>query len=62
MRALGTVLGGAALAAAFGTAADAAPRNVILFIGDGMGLSTVTAARILGIETWDSSAGRPPPP
>ena len=28
-------------------AADAAPRNVILFVGDGMGVSTVTAARIL---------------
>ena len=27
--------------------ADAAPRNVILFVGDGMGVSTVTAARIL---------------
>lgn len=27
--------------------AEAAPRNVILFLGDGMGVSTVTAARIL---------------
>ncbi len=29
------------------SAADDAPRNVILFVGDGMGVSTVTAARIL---------------
>ena len=28
-------------------AAGAAPRNVVLFVGDGMGVSTVTAARIL---------------
>ena len=28
-------------------AAEPAPRNVILFVGDGMGVSTVTAARIL---------------
>ena len=28
-------------------ATEAAPRNVILFVGDGMGVSTVTAARIL---------------
>ena len=28
-------------------AAETAPRNVILFVGDGMGVSTVTAARIL---------------
>lgn len=29
------------------TAQEAGPRNVILFVGDGMGVSTVTAARIL---------------
>jgi len=41
----------AAAAAAPGGAAEAPPgaraRNVILFIGDGMGISTITAARIL---------------
>lgn len=36
---------GAALAAVSATAGS--PRNAILFIGDGMGVSTVTAARIL---------------
>ncbi len=37
----------ALLSAGLVSATDAAPRNVILFVGDGMGVSTVTAARIL---------------
>ena len=41
-----TVLG-LALLGVVGAAADAPRRNAILFIGDGMGVSTVTAARIL---------------
>lgn len=42
-----------AAAAAVG-ADDGEPRNVILFVGDGMGVSTATAARILaeGEEGW----------
>jgi alkaline phosphatase len=39
-------LDGAATAAAHGAAAGRA-RNVVLFVGDGMGLSTIAAARIL---------------
>lgn len=33
--------------AAIETAQEPGPRNVILFVGDGMGISTITAARIL---------------
>ena len=36
-----------ALSCALGFADEAPPRNVILLVGDGMGVSTVTAARIL---------------
>ena len=35
-----------AVALGFASCASAEPRNVILFVGDGMGVSTVTAARI----------------
>ena len=42
----GLVAGAAALGGG-AVAGDAGPRNVILFVGDGMGVATVTAARIL---------------
>ena len=41
------IAGLCAVLAGIATAAEQAPvRNVILFVGDGMGVSTVTAARI----------------
>ena len=37
-------------------------RNVILFIGEGMGVSTVTAARILAGQSGEPPKGQKPPP
>ncbi|MEJ2795387.1 alkaline phosphatase [Iodobacter sp. LRB] len=37
------------MASAFSAAASAAPKNVIFFLGDGMGLTTMTAARIYAV-------------
>lgn len=44
---LGVIALSGCAGAGAGAGAEPAPRNVILFLGDGMGVSTVTAARIL---------------
>lgn len=41
--------------------ADARAKNIILFVGDGMGITTITAARIFEAQQKAKAAGTPPP-